>query len=215
MVLQPRAGGPIEREIADFGAHASMIGPGRLGHVAARKAALMGHDLMQGDLALAALRELRQMVGDPIHEGKLALFDQCPDGRAGEHFGLAEQQEQRVVSRRRMPRFGLGIAVSAEQRQFAVPRQRDLRAGIAALLDMLPDQPIEMLQRRRGEAEARRVGGRQRIVGHGCLLPRVRRGMLHDPGRFDYSIANSVPLVFRENKNARSRYRVDRSDPNW
>ena len=73
-------------------------------------------------------------------------------------------------------RLGLGVAIGAEQRQLAVPRQRDLRAGIAALLDVLPDQPIEMLQRRRGKAEARRVGGWQRIaVGHGCLLRGIRR----------------------------------------
>ena len=51
------------------------------------------------------------------------------------------------------PRFGLGVAIGAEQRQLAVPRQRDLRAGIAALLDMLADQPVEMLERLLREAE--------------------------------------------------------------
>jgi hypothetical protein len=52
-----------------------------------------------------------------------------------------------------------------------VPRQRDLRAGIAVFLDMLPDQPIEMLEWRRGKAEAGGIAGWQRIVvGQGCLL---------------------------------------------
>ena len=34
-----------------------------------------------------------------------------------------------------------------------MPRQRDLRAGIAALLDMAADQPIEMIERLLREAE--------------------------------------------------------------
>ena len=176
VVLQPRAGGPVEREVADLGAHPRVIGPGRLGHVAARKAALMGHDLMQGDLALAALGELRQVIGNPVHEGELAFLDQCPHRAAGQHLGLAEQQEKCVVRCRQVPALGLGIAIGAEQRQLAVTRQRYLRAGVTAFLDMLTDQPVEMLQRRRGKAEARGVGGGQRIsVGHGGLLTRSCR----------------------------------------
>jgi hypothetical protein len=173
VVLQPRAGRPVEREVANLGAHPCVIGPGRLGHVAARKAALMGHDLMQRDLALAALRELRQMIGNPVHEGQPAFLDQCPDRAARQHLGLAEQQEKRVIRRWQVPALGLGIPVGSEQRQLAVTRQRDLRAGVTAFLDMLPDQPVEMVQRRRGKAEARRIGGGQRIsVRHGGLLPR-------------------------------------------
>ena len=175
VVLQPRSRRPVEREVADLGAHPRVVGPGRLGHVAAWKSALMRHDLMQGDLALAALRELRQVIGDPVHEGKLAFLDQRPDRRAGQHLGLAEQQEQIVLLRRRVPRLGLRVAISPEQRQLPVPGQRDLRARVTAFLDMLPDQPVEMLQRGRGKAEARRVGGWQRVVvEHGCLLPGVQ-----------------------------------------
>ena len=60
--------------------------------------------------------------------------------------------------------LGLGVAIGAEQRQLAVPRQRDLRAGIAAFLDMLADQPVEMLERLAGKAERRGVAGGQRVV---------------------------------------------------
>jgi hypothetical protein len=52
---------------------------------------------------------------------------------------------------------------------------------------MLPDQPIEMLQRRRGKAEAGGIAGWQRIVvGHGCLLQELGDAMLHDTERFHY-----------------------------
>jgi hypothetical protein len=135
----------------------------------------MRHHLVQGDLALAALGEFGQMVGDAVHEGELAFFDQGPHRAAGQHLGLAEQQEQRTIGRRFVQRLGLGDAIGAEERQLAVPRQRDLRPRISALLDVLPDQPVEVLQRRRGKAEARRIGGCQGIaVGHGDLLAIAR-----------------------------------------
>src|SRR5205809_764919 len=85
------------------------------------------------------------------------------------------QTSARILVRRRVPRLGLRVAISPEQRQLPVPGQRDLRARVTAFLDMLPDQPVEMLQRGRGKAEARRVGGWQRVVvEHGCLLPGVQ-----------------------------------------
>ena len=76
----------------------------------------MGHDLMQGDLALAALRELRQVVRDPVHERELAFLDQCPDRAAGQNLGLAEQQEKCAIRCRSVLALGLGITIGAEQR---------------------------------------------------------------------------------------------------
>ena len=131
----------------------------------------MRHHLMQGDLALAALREFRQVVGDPVHKGELTLLDQGPHRRTGQHLGLAEQQKQRLAGRRLARRFGPRVAIAAEQRQLPVPGQGDLRARIAALLDMLADQPVEMLQRLGGKAELGGIGFGQRVgLGHGGLL---------------------------------------------
>ena len=128
----------------------------------------MRHHLLQRDVGLAARGEFRQVIGDLVHEGQLAFLDQGPDRGTGQHLGLAEQQEQVVVGRRHLGGLGLGVAIGAEQRKLAVPRQRDLRAGIAAFLDMLLDQPVEMIERLRGEAETGGIAGRQRIVtGHG------------------------------------------------
>jgi hypothetical protein len=57
-----------------------------------------------------------------------------------------------------------------------------------------------MLERRRGEAEARRVGGNQRVgVGHGGPLRVIKRTMLHEPTQIDYAfdcaIANNARLL--------------------
>jgi len=60
---------------------------------------------------------------------------------------LAEKQKQRLGRRRNAVALVLGIAIGAKQRQLAVARQRDLGPGIAALLDMLADQPIEVFER--------------------------------------------------------------------
>jgi hypothetical protein len=46
----------------------------------------------------------------------------------------------------------------------AVSRQGDLRAWIAAFLDVLLDQPVEMIERLGGETETGGLGGWQRIV---------------------------------------------------
>ena len=114
--------------------------------------------------------ELRQVIGDLVHEGQLAFLDQRPHRRTGQHLGLAEQQEQVVVGRRHLGRFDLRVAIGAEQRKLAVPRERDLRAGIAAFLDVLLDQPIEVIERLRGEAETGGIAGRQRIFAWHCLV---------------------------------------------
>ena len=121
-----------------------------------REAALVRHDLVQGDVAFAARGEFRQVVADLVHERQPAFLDQRPHRRAGQHLGLAEQQEQRVVGRRRAAAFGPGVAIGAEQRELAVARQRDLRAGIAALFDMLADQPVEMFERLQRRSRALR-----------------------------------------------------------
>ena len=180
VVLQLRSRGPIQREVADLGAHPRMVGPGRLGDVVVRKAALMRHHLFQRDVGFATCGKLRQVVGYLVHEGQFALLHQRPHRRTGQHLGLTEQQEQRVV-RRRLPRWlGLRIAIGAEQRQLPVPRQGDLRAGIAAFLDMLLDQPVEMLDRPGSEAKAGKIAGRQRVIArHGpgsCGSPWVGTG---------------------------------------
>ncbi len=149
----------------------------------------MGHHLMQGDLALAAPGEFRQMVGDLVHEREPAFLDQCPYRRAGQHLGLAEQQEQGVAAGRLATRLGLGVAIAAVERQLAVPRQRDLRARIATFLDMLADQPVEMLQRLGGKPQARGVAGGQRVVvGHGAFLKQsCERQCYMTPGDSIYS----------------------------
>ena len=95
-------GRPVEREVAHLGAHPRMVGPGRLGHVAGREAALVRHHLLQRDVAFAARGEFRQVVGDLVHEGQLALLDQRPYRGTGQHLGLAEQQEQGLVGRRHL-----------------------------------------------------------------------------------------------------------------
>ena len=115
VVLQAAAGRPFQREIADLGAHQRVVGPGGLGHVGIRKAALVGHDLLQRDLGFAAGGELRQEVGDFVHEGQLAFLDQRPNGGGGQHLGLAEQQEQGFVGGGDRSALGLGVAVGAEQ----------------------------------------------------------------------------------------------------
>ena len=163
VVLQPCAGGPVEREVADLGAHAGMIGPALAADIAGRKAALVRHDLMQRDIAFAARGEFGQVVADLVHEGQPAFLDQRPYRRAGQHLGLAEQQEQRVAGGRRPAALGPGIAIGAEQRELAVARQRDLRAGITALFDMLSDQPVEMFERLQREAERFGVARGQRV----------------------------------------------------
>jgi hypothetical protein len=60
-----------------------MVGPGFAADVTRRKPALMRHDLVQCDIAFAALGEFGQVIGDPIHERQLALLDQGPDRRTG------------------------------------------------------------------------------------------------------------------------------------
>ena len=44
------------------------------------------------------------------------------------------------------PGVRAGLAVAAEQQQLAVPRQRDLRTGIAARRDVLLDQRLEVIE---------------------------------------------------------------------
>ena len=56
------------------------------------EAALVRHHLVQGDLGFAARREFRQVVGDAVHEGQLALLDQRPHRRAGQHLGLVNSR---------------------------------------------------------------------------------------------------------------------------
>ena len=60
-------------------------------------------------------------------------------------------------------RIRAGLAVAAEQQQFAVPRQRDLRAGIAALRDVLLDQRVEMVDLPRCDAVLCEVACGKRI----------------------------------------------------
>ena len=145
----------------------------------------MGHHLLQGDLGLAAPSEFRQVVGDLVHERQPPLLDERPHRRTGQHLGLAEQQEQGLAGRRLFARLGPGVAIAAVERQLPVPRQRDLRARIAPFLDMLADQPVEVLQRLGGEAERRGVAGGQRIaVGHGGLLWRVCKRRYYMTGAF-------------------------------
>ena len=171
VVLQPRSGRPIEREIAHFGAHPRVIGPGGRRHVAVRVAALVRHHLVQGDVGFAARGEFRQVVGDPVHRRERALLDQAPDGGRGQHLGLGEQQEQRIVGGGHGGGFGARAAEAAEQRQLAVPRHGDLRAGIASVLQMPRDQRVERGEAARIEAEAGGVAlGQWVCVGHGGFL---------------------------------------------
>jgi hypothetical protein len=171
VVLQLRTGCPVQREVADLSAHARVVRPGCLGYIVRGKPALVRHHLVQRDVGFAAAGELRQVIGDLVHEGQPALLDQSPDGGTRQHLGLAEQQEQRVIGRRLAGGFDRGVAIGPEQRKLAVPGQGDLRARIAAVFDMLLDQPIEMLERLGGKAEARGLAGRQRIFGRHRVPP--------------------------------------------
>ena len=118
---------------------------------------------MQGDVGLAARGEFGEVVGHLVHEGQLAFLDQRPDRGAGEHLGLREHLEQRAVVGGLRARVRAGLAVAAEQQQLAVPRQRDLRAGIAALRDVLLDQRVEMIDLPRRDAVLCEVACGKRI----------------------------------------------------
>ena len=159
---------PIQREVAHLRAHLLMIQPGIPFQVSVGKAALMGDDLVQRDVGFATGGEFRQVVGHLIHEGHLAFLHQCPEPGHAQHLGLRKQQPQRVVGS--LPGFGAsaGVTIGAEQGELAVPSKRDLCAGIAALVEMGPDQCIEMLNRLRCEAKAFQIGGGKR-VGHVSL----------------------------------------------
>ena len=134
----------------------------------------MGHDLFERDVGFAARGELRQEFGDFVHEGQLAFLDQGPYRGGGQHLGLAEQQEQRFVGGGLLAALGLRVAIGAEQREFAVPGKRDLRAGIMAGVDVGADQGVEVIQRLAGEAKTFEIAGRQRVgLWHGLKLPRV------------------------------------------
>ena len=48
VVLESGVTGQFQRELTDLGTPHVVVGPGGLGYVAVRKAALVGHDLLQG-----------------------------------------------------------------------------------------------------------------------------------------------------------------------
>jgi hypothetical protein len=87
----------------------------------------------------------------------------------GHDLGVGVEQPQRVIGRRARFRFGDCVAEAPVERELAVPRQRDLAAGIAAFgdvpLDQL-DQPIDLFL---AEAERLEIGGRQRKARAGSL----------------------------------------------
>jgi len=67
-----------------------MVGPAVAAHMGVRKTRLMGRELNQGDLVLAVAGEFGNVVGHPVGEGQLALFDQTPDRRHRQHLGVRE-----------------------------------------------------------------------------------------------------------------------------
>jgi hypothetical protein len=164
VIMQPRARRPFRLEIAHLGAHARVVGPALAADIGGGKTRLVGRDVEQRDLALAVRGEFGEVVGDPIAERQRAFLDEAPDRRRGQHLGLREQQPQRigagVVS-------GKGMAVGPEEGELAVPRDCDLRAGIAPVVDVAADQPVEIGQRLFRQVElARGAGGQRKFARH-------------------------------------------------
>ena len=177
----------------------------------------MGHDLLQGDVGFAARGELRQVVGDLVHERQLAFLDQRPDGGGGQHLGLAEQQEQGFVGGRDRAAFGAGVAIGAEQPELAVAGEGDLRAGVAALGDVRLDQRVEVIERLGGKTECREVGFGKRIRGgHAgfppAAVPRLRWVSVRTP-MAEFTARPCFPRKLERRPRARRRAAAGHDDP--
>jgi len=134
----------------------------------------MSHHLMQGDLALPRCANSGR-CRDAVHEGKLALLDQRPHCGAGQHLVWLTTGTASQPLAWRSFGAGLGVAIAAEEGQLAVLRPALSARRDSVFLDMLADQPVEMLQRRRAKAEANGIGRGQGSVGM-AAPPRVSVG---------------------------------------
>ena len=152
MIVQARARRPLQREVAHLLAHFGVIGPHRRSDVLTGKSAAVAQHLRQRDVAFAVLRELRHVFGDAVIKSKQTVFHQCPDAHRGDHLGIGKQQPQRVVACRFFS-FNRRLAKRFKQRELAMPRQRNLRAGIAALGHMSFNYPSKFSQRRLVKSE--------------------------------------------------------------
>jgi hypothetical protein len=95
----------------------------------------------------AVLGELGNVIGDAVVEGERALLDEEPHRRGGDHLGVGIEQPKRVVARRNLLGFEPRRAEAAVKGELAAARERDLRAGIAALGNMAVDETTEAVER--------------------------------------------------------------------
>ena len=146
VILQARAGCPFECEVAHLFFQFLVIRPHRWRDVLAGKPRAVAQHLRDGDVALTVLREIRHVLGDAIAKRQQAVFHQRPHAHGGDDFGVGKQQPQRVVLRG-LVGFNVGLTEGFKQRQLPVPRQRDLRAGIAALGDVFLNHAAQLVQR--------------------------------------------------------------------
>src|SRR6185312_16186016 len=139
---------PFEGDVRDQSAQELMVLPRRRGqiHGGAWEAALMSQHLQQGDVALAVAGEIGHVLGYAIAESERALLDQHPDRRRGDHLGVGVEEPQAVVARRRRLRLEPRLPEAAEERELAVARHGDLRAGIAPVADMSFDDRAEAVE---------------------------------------------------------------------
>ncbi len=159
VIFHPRAGLPLEREVADLVAQPGVVGPGRRRDGRVGEAALVGDDLLDGEQPLAVAGEFRDVVGDLVSEGERALVNQLSD-RTDDRLGLREEQPERLLGGSRR-RIDTRLAEGAENGEFAVPRDRELGTGVAPCGDLRLDRRVELFESVGIESQRGWLGVRQ------------------------------------------------------
>jgi len=168
VVVHLAAGRPLERELADGLAQQLVIVPHLRGHLGRRKARLVGEQLDDRDLALAVGLEARHVRGHGVRERQRAAVGEQPHRARRQHLGVRVEQPERVVRGGHTRGIEPRVAQRAGQRQLAVARDGQLRAGITALGHVAGHELHQALEGGGIEAELRGRRRRQRIR-HGDL----------------------------------------------
>jgi hypothetical protein len=148
-------------ELADRLAQELVVVPRLHRHVGVGKAALVGEELDDRDLALAVGLEARDVGGHGIGEGQRAALGEEPHRARREHLGVRVEQPERVVLGGRALGIQPRVPQRADERELAAARDGELGARIARLRHVARHQLHQALERRSVEAELGRGRGRE------------------------------------------------------